>query len=75
LSTDFADAVLILPRISSGRDFWSVLTSVTTEITEEALMVYEVNYSKLNTRYLQEWIQKLDLQALWDRLTDQAEIT
>jgi len=39
----------------------------------DALRVYEVQYAKLDIAYMEEWVKRLDVKPLWERLTNEAE--
>ena len=40
----------------------------------DALRVYEVQFEKLDTDYLELWAPKLEVGAIWQRLKGEAEI-
>ena len=40
----------------------------------DAIRVYEVQYGKLDLAYLNNWVKRLDVESLWKRLIDEAEI-
>ena len=41
----------------------------------DALRVYEVQFEKLDTSYMEHWAIKLDVEPLWKQLKDKAETT
>ena len=40
----------------------------------DALRVYEVQHDTLDTRYIQQWVEQLQLGALWTRVTHEAQL-
>ena len=52
---------------------WAKLSGGSEKQFTDALRVYEVQYGKLNTDYLEHWAKKLEVESLWKRLTDEAE--
>jgi len=53
---------------------WAKLSGGSEKQFADALRVYEVQYGKLNIDYLKHWVKKLDVESLWKRLVDEAEI-
>jgi len=53
---------------------WAKLSGGSEKQFTDALRVYEVQYGKLDIDYIEHWAKKLDLESLWKRLTDEAEI-
>jgi len=53
---------------------WAKLSGGSEKQFTDALRVYEVQYGKLNIDYLKHWVKKLDIESLWKRLVDEAEI-
>jgi len=53
---------------------WAKLSGGSEKQFTDALRVYEVQYGKLNIDYLKHWVKKLDVESLWKRLVDEAEI-
>jgi len=52
---------------------WAKLSGGSEKQFTDALRVYEVQYEKLDIDYLEHWAEKLDVNSLWKRLTDEAE--
>ena len=67
-------------QVSSSEDTilaklrWAKLSGGSEKQFTDALRVYEVQYGKLDIDYLTHWAKKLDVESLWKRLTDEAEI-
>ena len=65
-------------RVSSPEDTilaklrWAELSGGSEKHFTDALRVYEVQYGKLDTGYLEEWVKKLNIEALWKRLIEEA---
>jgi len=53
---------------------WAKLSGGSEKQFGDALRIYEVQYGILNHDYLSEWVNKLDLKKLWDRLQKEAVI-
>lgn len=53
---------------------WAKLSGGSEKQFTDALRVYEVQYEKLDSDYLQKWVKELDIESLWGRLLDEAEI-
>lgn len=53
---------------------WTKLSGGSEKHFTDALRVYEVQYGKLDIDYLEHWANKLDIESLWKRLADEAEI-
>lgn len=53
---------------------WAKLSGGSEKQFTDALRVYEVQYGKLEIDYLEHWAKELDVESLWKRLTDEAEI-
>jgi hypothetical protein len=54
---------------------WANLSGGSEKQFTDALRVYEVQYEKLDIDYLEFWAKKLDIELLWNRLKDEAEVT
>jgi hypothetical protein len=54
---------------------WAKLAGGSEKQFTDALRVYEVQFGKLDLDYLKQWVKKLKVEALWKRLTDEAEVT
>ena len=52
---------------------WAQLSGGSEKQFHDALRVYEVQYSALDLTYLDEWVQRLGVEALWQRLRAEAE--
>jgi hypothetical protein len=52
---------------------WAKLSGGSEKQFTDALRVYEVQYEKLDLDYLRRWVKELDVEALWKRLTSEAE--
>ena len=39
----------------------------------DALGVYEIQFGKLDTDYLERWAKRLWIESIWNRLKDEAE--
>lgn len=53
---------------------WANLSGGSEKQFTDALRVYEVQYEKLDIDYLERWAKKLDIELLWNRLKDEAEV-
>jgi hypothetical protein len=53
---------------------WAKLCGGSEKQFADALRIYEVQYGILNHDYLSEWVEKLNLKELWERLQQEAEI-
>ena len=53
---------------------WAKLSGGSEKQFTDALRVYEVQYGKLDINYIEHWVKELDLESLWKRLADEAEI-
>lgn len=53
---------------------WTVLSGGSEKQFTDALRVYEVQYGKLDMEYLKVWVKTLNIELLWKKLTDNAEI-
>ena len=53
---------------------WAKLCGGSEKQFVDALRVYEVQYGKLDVDYLEHWVKQLNIQSLWKRLMDEAEI-
>jgi len=40
----------------------------------DALRVYEVQFEKLDKDYLEYWVKKLEVESMWERLKNEAEV-
>jgi len=52
---------------------WAKLSGGSEKQFTDALRVYEVQFGKLDTAYVEFWAKELDVQAIWQRLTEEAE--
>jgi hypothetical protein len=75
----FAEPIRISISVSSPEDTilaklrWAQLSGGSEKQFHDALRVYEVQRSALDLRYLNEWVQRLSVEALWQRLQTEAE--
>lgn len=53
---------------------WANLSGGSEKQFTDALRVYEVQYEKLDIDYLECWAKKLEIELLWNRLKDEAEV-
>jgi len=53
---------------------WAKLSGGSEKQFTDALRVYEVQYGKLDKDYLEHWATKLNIESLWKRLRDEAEM-
>jgi len=53
---------------------WAKLCGGSEKQFTDALRVYEVQGRKLDVGYLEHWVKKLDIEPLWKRLMDEAEM-
>jgi hypothetical protein len=53
---------------------WAKLSGGSEKQFTDALRVYEVQFGKLDLNYMERWVKKLDLESLWKRLKEEAEI-
>jgi hypothetical protein len=53
---------------------WAKLSGGSEKQFTDALRVYEVQSGKLNIDYMEHWAKKLDVESLWKRLINEAEI-
>ena len=51
---------------------WAKLSGGSEKQFTDALRVYEVQYGRLDIEYLEDWAKKLDVESLWNRLTEEA---
>ncbi|MFH1146728.1 MAG: hypothetical protein V1736_03375 [Pseudomonadota bacterium] len=67
-------------RVSSPEDTilaklrWAKLSGGSEKQFTDALRVYEVQYGKLDMEYLEAWAKQLDVEQMWKRLTEEAEV-
>lgn len=52
---------------------WAKLSGGSEKQFTDALRVYEVQYERLDIDYLEQWVKKLNVEALWKRLINEAE--
>jgi len=52
---------------------WAKLSGGSEKQFTDALLVYEVQYGKLDIDYMEQWVKKLNLESLWKRLVNKAE--
>jgi hypothetical protein len=53
---------------------WARLSGGSEKQYTDALRVYEIQFGKLDLEYLERWVKKLDVESLWKRLKEEAEI-
>lgn len=53
---------------------WAKLSGGSEKQFVDALRVYEVQSEKLDIDYLEHWVRALQIESLWQRLQDEAEI-
>ena len=53
---------------------WAKLSGGSERQFTDALRVYEVQFGKLDLNYMERWVKKLDVESLWKRLKEEAEI-
>jgi hypothetical protein len=53
---------------------WAKLSGGSEKQFTDALRVYEVQSGKLDEDYMEYWAKKLDIELLWKRLLDEAEV-
>lgn len=53
---------------------WVKLAGGSEKQFVDALRVYEVQYGRLDTDYLEHWVKELDIETIWGRLIEKAEI-
>lgn len=53
---------------------WVKLSGGSEKQFTDALRVYEVQYQKLDMKYIEQWAKKLDVESLWKKLQKKAEI-
>jgi len=53
---------------------WAQLSGGSEKQFTDALRVYEVQFGKLDLNYMERWVKKLDVESLWKRLKEEAEI-
>jgi len=52
---------------------WAALSGGSEKQFIDALRIYEVQYEKLDLKYLESWVKKLSLELLWKRLVGEAK--
>ncbi len=52
---------------------WAKLSGGSEKQFIDALRVYEVQYKKLDMKYIEHWKKELGIESLWARLKDEAE--
>ncbi len=52
---------------------WAKLSGGSQKQFTDALRIYEVQLGKLEQDYMEEWVKKLEIEQLWERLKDEAE--
>ena len=52
---------------------WSKLSGYSKKQNEDALSVYELQYGKLNIEYMNYWLKELEIEALYKKMTLEAE--
>ena len=53
---------------------WAKLSGGSEKQFTDALRIYEVQLEKLDMEYLEKWVEKLEVESLWKRLKEEAEI-
>jgi hypothetical protein len=53
---------------------WSKLCGGSRKHYLDALKVYEIQYPQMNMEYLRDWVRRLNLTALFNKLTGEAKI-
>lgn len=53
---------------------WAKLSGGSEKQFTDALRVYEVQFEKLDKDYLKYWVKELEIELLWERLENEAEI-
>ena len=53
---------------------WSKISGGSEKQFVDALRVYELQYAKLDMKYLNSWVKVLDLAEYWERLIREAEV-
>ena len=53
---------------------WAKLCGGSEKQFTDALRIYEVQFGKLDSAYLKDWIKRLGLEALWKDLKQKAEV-
>lgn len=53
---------------------WAKLCGGSEKQFTDALRIYEVQFGRLDIAYLEDWIKKLNLEALWEDLKQKAEV-
>ena len=53
---------------------WAKLSGGSEKQFVDALRVYEVQFEKLNKEYLESWAKKLEVESMWERLKEEAEV-
>ena len=53
---------------------WAKQSGGSEKHCTDALRVYEVQYDVLDRNYLEEWVNKLNVEELWQRLLGEAEL-
>lgn len=67
-------------RVSSPEDMilvklkWAKLSGGSEKQLTDALRIYEVQFKKLDIKYLESWVKKLELESLWKELKVKAKI-
>ncbi len=55
-----------------GKLFWSELSGGSEKQFNDVLQVYEVQAARLDTTYVSEWVDKLQVRTLWERVLREA---
>ena len=53
---------------------WAILSGGSEKQFTDALRVFEVQYTELDMEYLERWVKTMNMELLWEKLTDSAEI-
>lgn len=54
--------------------WWAALSGGSEKQFGDALRIYELQHARLDRAYLAEWVKKLNLGPLWERLQREAEV-
>lgn len=76
----YEETMLMLPmKISTPEDtilmklHWANLCGGSDKQFTDALRVYEVQFGKLDLKYIESWVQTLQVKEIWERLLQSAE--
>ncbi|NPV54219.1 MAG: hypothetical protein HPY71_11985 [Firmicutes bacterium] len=74
------DVLGIRMKVSSPEDTilaklrWAKLSGGSEKQFIDALRVYEVQFAKLDLNYIDSWAKRLDIEGLWEKLRQEAEV-